>query len=71
MDNASEGKIEPSPEELPARADRDYFPPLAAKIGDVDKTCLGCLAMAGVVLLTIFLWALVWYLRTPEVQQRH
>ena len=71
MSDTSEGEKIPDSEELPARADRDYFPALAAKIGDVDKTCFGCLAMAGVVLLTIFLWALVWYLRTPEVQQRH
>ena len=71
MSDTSEGEKAPDPEELPARADRDYFPPLAAKIGDVDKTCLGCLVGVGVVILTLLLWALVWYLRTPEVQQRH
>lgn len=71
MSNDSEGKKSPRPEELPARADRDYFPPLAAKIGDVDKTCLGCLGGFAAVILTALLWALVWYLRTPEVQQRH
>ena len=71
MRDASEGEKAPEPENLPVRADRDYFLPLAAKIVDVDKTCLGCLAGAGAVVLTVILWALVWYLRTPEVQLRH
>jgi hypothetical protein len=71
MSNTSAGEQVPNPEELPARADRDYFPPLAAKIGDVDKTCLGCLAGITAVVLSFLVWGLVWYLRTPEVQQRH
>ncbi|WP_395095040.1 hypothetical protein [Armatimonas sp.] len=71
MSDASEGKTALDSEELPARADRDRFPTLASKIGDVDKTCLGCLAGVGIIVVTVLLWALVWYLRTPEVQQKH
>jgi hypothetical protein len=71
MSSTSAGENLPDPEELPARADRDYFPPLGTKIGDVDKTCLGCLAGIAAIVLSFLVWGLVWYLRTPEVQQRH
>lgn len=71
MSEPQEEKPALDPDALPARADRDYFPSLGEKIGDADRSCLGCLAGIAVLVLTALIWALVWYLRTPEVQQRH
>lgn len=54
-------------EELPARADRDYFPPLGEKIESPDKTCLGCLIGVGMVVLAVIVWAFVYWRLNPEL----
>lgn len=54
-------------EELPARADRDYFPPLGANVDSPDKTCLGCLVGIGMVVLAILVWAFIYWRLNPEL----
>ena len=51
--------VDENEEALPARADRDYFPPLASKIESPDRMCLGCLVGAGMVALAVIAWAFV------------
>lgn len=53
---------------LPARADRDQVKPFGQLPGSPERSCITCLTGILLILLSVAMWAYIYWRNTPEIQ---